>query len=192
MVTPTDVADASESSQPLSSVEQTDTVIDKQMAELDSILSGISQKDRLSAERSARDEADQNDFLASFEVVCQQRIRPALEMVLRRIEAGGGGGSIEVHPGGEARYSTPRMTLWLSLEGPIQGAPRPDLLPYLQFDAEVADREVRLSEGDMWRGAGGGQSGPVGAWKLDEISQPRVIAEVLAIVRRAAGVTPGD
>ena len=62
---------------------------------------------------------------------------------------------IEEHPGGEARYRNPSLILWMSLEGPIAGEPRPDRDPYLQLEAEVVGHEIHVFEGDMWRGRGG-------------------------------------
>jgi hypothetical protein len=74
----------------------------------------------------------------------------------------------------------------MSLEGGIVGEPRADREPYLQLEANVAGRDIEVSEGDMWHGAGGRRSGPVGHWRLFELTKDRVIQELLAIARRSA------
>ncbi|MGA7419333.1 MAG: hypothetical protein WBW80_15160 [Acidimicrobiales bacterium] len=74
----------------------------------------------------------------------------------------------------------------MSLEGGIVGEPRVDREPYLQLEANVAGRNIEVTEGDMWRGAGGKRSGPVGHWQLSELTKDRVIQELLAIARRSA------
>lgn len=74
----------------------------------------------------------------------------------------------------------------MSLEGEIVGDPRSDREPYLQLEANVSSRDIEISERDMWRGAGGKHSGPLGHWQLSELTQERVIQELLAIARRSA------
>ena len=157
------------------------------LAELDSIVAGVAEKDRESAERSAHVLEDQEKFLAAFHNVCEGEVRPAMQAVLERLQHAGGGGVIEEHQGGEPRFPEPGFTLWMSLKGEIVGGPRPDRHPYLQLEADVARRQVQVSEGDIWRGAGGGRSGRIGVWQLSELTSDRVIQELVAIARRAAG-----
>ncbi len=109
-----------------------------------------------------------------------------MEAVLRQLEHSGGAGIIEEHGAGEARVRYPRLMLWMSLEGDIDGIPRYDRNPYIQFDADHVKREVQVSEGDMWLGSGGNRSGPVGVWQLSELTSDRVTQELLTIVRRSA------
>ena len=159
---------------------------DQRLAEIDSILAALSERDLKSAAGAADKLAAQEGFLTEFSTVCQTQVRPAMEAVLGRLQHDGGGGLIEEHPGGEARFPTPRLTLWMSLQGEIVGTPRPDRHPYLQLDGDVIRREVRVSEGDMWNG-GGSHSGRIGAWLLSDTSHDRVMQELLDIVRRSAG-----
>jgi hypothetical protein len=106
--------------------------------------------------------------------------------VLARLRELGGDGQIEEHPGGEARFRNPRLTLWMSLNGPIVGEPRLDRYPYLQLEADVERRQVQVDEGDMWRGVGGHSSGRVATWGTADLTKQRVTEELLAIARRAA------
>jgi len=158
------------------------------LAEIDAILSSLAQARRLSAERSAHELDEQGDFRADFQAVCEQEVRPAMDSVIERLRRSGGGGIIEEHPGGEPRISTPRLTLWMSLEGEIVGAGRPDRNPYLQLDADVVARRINVSEGDLWQGGGGGSSGRIAVWQLTDLTHSRIAQELVAILRRAARV----
>ncbi|MGI8753959.1 MAG: hypothetical protein ACR2MN_16925 [Acidimicrobiales bacterium] len=156
------------------------------LAEIDEIVAGVSQRDRQATERGMHEMEVQREFLDEFTTTCRREIRPAMESVLRQLHRSGGGGLIEEHNGGETRIRTPRLTLWMSLEGDIVGGPRPDRDPYLQLDADAAQRDVKITEGDMWRGAGAGHSGPTAVWQLSDITAERITQELADIVRRAA------
>jgi hypothetical protein len=125
-------------------------------------------------------------FLDDFAAACETEVRPAMEAVLERLRELGGGGLVEEHPGGEARFPKPRIALWMSLKGELVGEPRLDRYPYLQLEADPEGRKVQVDEGDMWRGAGGHSSGRVGAWDVAGLTRRRVTEELLAIARRAA------
>jgi hypothetical protein len=154
----------------------------------DTIVADVAQRDRQAADAVTETVELQRKFSNEFTAVCDREIRPAMQAVLERLTSDGGGGIIEEHPGGEARFANHSLTLWMSLEGEIQGEPRPDRHPYLRVDAVSASREVRVFEGDMWRGAGGNRSGPTGTWKLSEITKDGVTKELLAIARRADAI----
>lgn len=157
-----------------------------ELAEIDVILGAVAQRDRQSAEDAAHVVEVERDFLAGFEAACTESVKPAMKAVLERLERNGGSGLIEEHRGVGTRVSTPRLTLWMSLEGEIAGTPRQDRHPYLQLDADIAEESIQVSEGDMWRGTGGGRSGRVQPWKLTDISYERIIRELLSIIRRSA------
>jgi hypothetical protein len=127
-------------------------------------------------------------FFDEFHRVCESEVRPAMRAVLDRLRREGGDGLIEEHPGGEPRFATPRLTLWMSLQGPIEGAPRQDRNPYLQLEAAGSGRVIRVSEGDSWRGGGAGHSGAAGTWKPSDVTHATVLQELAHIVRRSARV----
>jgi hypothetical protein len=156
------------------------------LAEIDSIVANVALKNREAAESSARTADEREEFSSGFRTACQTELRPAMQAVLERLQAAGGGGVIEEHPGGEPRFPAPRLTLWMSLAGEIAGAPRVDRCPYLEIEADVAKRRAQVSEGDMWRGGGGGRSGRVAEWQLPELTYEHVVQELLSIARRAA------
>lgn len=161
------------------------------MAEIGALMAALKAKDERSAESAAHVLEGRQSFIDEFRAVCQAEVRPAMQAVVERLRLEGGDGLIEEHPGGEPRVSTPRLILWMSLQGPIDGAPRQDRNPHLQLDADVVGRVIRVSEGDSWRSGGAGHSGPAGTWKLPEVTRTMVVAELLEIVRRSARLPDG-
>jgi len=160
------------------------------LAEIGALLAALKARDVESAEDAAHILEGRQTFLDEFHAVCEVQVRPAMEAVLERLNHEGGGGLIEEHPGGEPRVSTPRLTLWMSLQGPVDGEPRIDRNPFLQLDADVAGRAIRLTEGDSWHGTGSGHSGRAGTWEPADVTRSLVVDELVEIVRRAARVSP--
>lgn len=160
------------------------------LAEIGSILGILNRQDHESEAAASRLLAARQEFFEQFQTICRTEIRPAMEAVLEELRQAGGGGLIEEHPGGEPRVSTPRLTLWMSLQGPITGTPRPDRHPYLQVDADVSNEAIRLTEGDMWHGGGAGHSGSAGTWQIADVTRAVVVQELLDIVRRSAHISP--
>ncbi len=150
------------------------------------ILAAVAQRDRSAAEVSADRLDAGRKFLDDFATACETEVRPAMDAVLERLRQLGGDGLVEEHPGGEARFRSPRVALWMSLKGEIVGEPRLDRYPYLLLEADVEGRKVQVYEGDMWRGAGGNTSRRVGAWEVSDLTRQRVTEALLAIARRAA------
>ena len=162
---------------------------DDPLAQFDTIVAEVAQRDRQLAEQDHEEHEAMQRFLAEFQAVCESEVRPAMEAVLKRLRDHGGGGVIEEHPGGEARFRRPSLFLWMSLQGDIVGEPRADREPYLQLEADVERRVIEVSEGDMWRGVGGKRSGRIGTWQISYLTREHIIDELLAIARRAAHLT---
>jgi hypothetical protein len=156
------------------------------LADLDAIMAALAARDRASDDRSTSRLDAVERFQSAFAEACQTEVRPAMEAVIERLRANGGGGLIHQHPGGEPRFRHPSCVAWLSLEGEILGDPRPDRHGYLQIEADVTAREILISEGDMREGGGGSRSGRAGTWQLSDLTQERVRAELVEIVRRSA------
>ncbi len=159
---------------------------DDPLAGFGPILAAVAQRDDNAAEVSADRFDARRKFLDDFATACEREVRPAMDAVVERLRQLGGDGLVEEHPGGEARFTSPRVALWMSLKGEIVGEPRLDRYPYLLLEADVEGRTVQVDEGDMWRGAGGNTSRRVGAWDVSEITRQRVTEALLAIARRAA------
>jgi hypothetical protein len=158
------------------------------LAEIGSILAAMNRRDQESEATATRLLEDRQAFFDQFQAICENAVRPGMEAVLGTLREAGGDGLIEEHPGGEPRVSTPRLTLWMSLNGAIIGTPRSDRHPYLQLDAEVDSGTIRLTEGDVWRGGGAGRSGTAGSWNPADVTRTVVIQELLDIVRRSSHV----
>ena len=150
------------------------------------ILAAVAQRERATADASADRLDGGRKFLDDFTAACQTEVRPAMDAVVERLRQLGGDGLVEEHPGGEARFRSPRLALWMSLRGEIVGEPRLDRYPYLLLEADVEGRRVQVDEGDMWRGAGGNTSRRVGAWEVSDLTRQRVTETLLSIARRAA------
>lgn len=165
------------------------TSITDPLADIGSVVAALKQQDAQSAESATHVLEDRQAFFDQFHEICRTEVRPAMQAVLDRLQSEGGDGLIEEHPGGEPRVATPRLTLWMSLQGPIDGAPRQDRNPYLQLDADVAGRAIRVSEGDSWRGGGAGQSGSAGTWNPSDVTSDLVVTELAGIVRRSARIS---
>ncbi len=156
------------------------------LAALGPIVAAVAESDRRSSELTAdRREAGQK-FLEDFVTACETEAKPAMKAVLERLSQLGGGGLIEEHPGGEARFRNPRLALWMSLKGEIVGEPHLDRYPYLLLEADVEALKVQVDEGDMWRGAGGNSTGRAGTWDMADLTRRRVTEELLAVAQRAA------
>jgi len=156
------------------------------LAALGPIVAAVAESDRRSSELTAdRREAAQK-FLEDFATACAAEVKPAMAAVLERLCQLGGGGLIEEHPGGEARFRSPCVALWMSLKGEIVGEPHLDRYPYLRLEADVEALKVQVDEGDMWRGAGGNSTGRAGTWDMVDLTRRRVTEELLAVAQRAA------
>lgn len=160
------------------------------LAEIGETVAALKQRDVRSAESAAHVLEGREAFFAEFRQISEAEVRPAMQAVVDRLRREGGDGVIEAHPGGEPRVATPRMTLWMSLQGPIEGAPRQDRNPYLQLDADVTAGVVRLTEGDSWGDGGAGHSGAAGTWNPADITRELVMREAADIVRRSARISP--
>jgi hypothetical protein len=155
------------------------------LSEIDDLMQKRRDDQQASAIRSAQLTAERSEFSTQFARVCQEQIRPAMDAIIERLRHNGGDAVIEEHHADLGRHHDHRLTMWMSLHGQIVGTPRQDRHPYLQLDADVAKRNVTVSEGDVWEGHGGNRSGKIGQWLLSEITTSRVTEEILAVLRRA-------
>ena len=155
------------------------------LAALGPIVAAVAESDRRSSELTADRREAAEKFLEDFATACEAEVKPAMAAVLERLCQLGGGGLIEEHPGGEARFRNPRLALWMSLKGEIVGEPHLDRYPYLQLEADVEALKVQVDEGDMWRGAGGNSTGRAGTWDMVDLTRRRVTEELLAVAQRA-------
>lgn len=154
---------------------------------IDHIVDHWTELRRQKSTREAQGEAERERFLDDFRKLDESVIHPAMEATLKELRKDGGGGRVEVRQ--EDLMHRPRVTLWMSLEGEIEGEPHQDRNPYLQLDADVAHRQVAVWEGDMWMKEG--VSRDTAPFKMDEITTESITERILGILQRAAthGVT---
>lgn len=160
-------------------------VVDDPLDALESIVGEYVQKNHELANRKLHRAEHKDDFIVDFWAVCEREVRPAMLAVLGRLEAVGGGGLLEEHPGGEARSPDPRLRLWMSLAGHMV-LPRVHCHPYLQVAADLSGRRVRVSEGDLWCGDEGWRIGRGRLCALGDLSRSAIIDELLDVARRAS------
>jgi len=152
------------------------------LSEIDTLLSRRSSKERQIAEQASDAKAGRETFLQDFEETLRQVIRPTMEAVLKRLQEDGGDGAIQER-GSDASHS-PRVILWMSLEGEISADPHQDRNPFLQLDANSTDKQVDVWEGDMWERQGNSKA--TVPWKLSEISAESLTERIVRILERAA------
>ena len=159
---------------------------DDPLAPIDEIEQGWVDSERHRVEDAERVAAARAVFSADFTRRVEEDIRPAMEAVIERLHADGGGGVVVERAADESRRFSHRLTLWMSLTDEIEGTPREDRHPYLRLEADVDKRCVVVWEGDLWRNRPGGTSRKVAEWTLQEMDATRVQHEAIEILRRSA------
>ncbi len=163
---------------------------DDPLAPIDEIEQDWIERERLRTEETERILAARSEFSAEFNRRFEEYVRPAMEAIIQRLQADGGGGVILERPADESRHFTQRFTLWMSLLGEIENTPREDRNPYLRLDADVDKRCVEVWEGDLWRNRRGGTSKKVAEWTLEDMDENHVVREAIEILRRSAASGP--
>src|ERR1035441_9376037 len=69
-----------------------DVAGDDLLVGFDEILAQVAERDDQEAERSEEQREERTAFLTAFKEVCQSQARPAMEVVIERLAAHGGGG----------------------------------------------------------------------------------------------------
>jgi hypothetical protein len=158
---------------------------DDPLAPIDEIEQSWIDHERRRAEEEERVLVARSEFSMDFTRRFEADVRPAMEAIIDRLQADGGGGVIVERPADESRGFTHRFTLWMSLLGEIEGAPREDRHPYLRLDADVDKRRVVVWEGDLWCNRPKGTSRKVTEWTLQEMDGTHVEREAIEILRRS-------
>jgi hypothetical protein len=157
------------------------------LSELDRILASWARKDReaaeLAAKRAARERDLKQEYLDRFIDACRKEVEPAMQAVRGRLKLNGGEGIIEERLDGDGTVHSPRLTLWMSLEGDIVGKPRRDTCPHLRIAADVTRREVHVSARDADDSSGGNGVRKY-IWQLSDLTHDRITHELVSIVWR--------
>lgn len=162
-------------------MEQLGAGVSDPIPAIDEILGDRAARRRAAAEADRARERRRELFVSDFEDAVDDVIRPAMEAVIRRLRADGGGGAVIVDPPNVRGRR--RVVLWMSLDGPLVGEPRQDHNPFLQMDADPVHERVDLWEGDLVHREG--VSRATGSWTLDQITAESVESRAVGILRRA-------
>jgi hypothetical protein len=152
------------------------------MTEIDQVIEDYEEHQAEEVAEEDHRRVEREAFVRHAEEVIDTIIRPAMHDAAERLKRDGAGGRIDESP---ADYLRPqRITLWMSLDGPVGDEPRQDLNPYLQLGVDVPNRRIDLWEGDMWHKLGASRQGE--PWDLGEITTEKVAECIVVILRRAA------
>jgi hypothetical protein len=152
------------------------------LQQIDEVLGSWSIRRQTFRENEAKSLQDRIQFSGDADDIAHRVIRPSLEAIAERLTTNGGGGRVDERPP-DARVAL-RLTLWMSLEGPVQLPARQDRNPFIQFDLDVIHRRFNVWEGDMWEKQGSSRA--TAPWELDDITTEAVFERTIAILRRAA------
>ncbi len=133
-----------------------------------------------SADEKVNVEIEREHFLREFQEVVNSVIRPTMEMAIERLRTDGGDGIIEEHH--PDILHKPRVTLWMSMQGGVE-RPRQDLNPFLQLDADVANKRINVWEGDMVENQG--TSRATSPLALSEVTPESIMDRIVGVLRRA-------
>jgi hypothetical protein len=150
------------------------------LREIDQIVDHWSHLRQESAEEQANLKVERERFLKEFRDMTNSVIRPTMEMAVERLRTDGGDGLIEEH--NSDPLHKPRVTLWMSMQGEVAN-PRQDLNPFLQLDADVANRRIDVWEGDMVENQG--TSRATSPWALSEVTPESIMDRIVGVLRRA-------
>ena len=148
-------------------------------------MAGYQLEERTFEHEVARAAAERAAFVRATTSALRHVAKPVFEAVVLRLTHDGGGGRVEERPP-EGRHGL-RLTLWMSLDGPIVGAPRQDHHPYVQLDLDADQPEVRVWEGDMWHGLGA--SRPATPLTLADLTEDVIFDRALTVLGRATAHT---
>ncbi len=85
---------------------------------------------------------ERDRFTHAAACTVERIVKPTFADVAERLNDHGGGGLVEERPA--AGRHGQRVTLWMSLEGPVVAPPRADRNPYIQLEIDVRGRHVGL------------------------------------------------
>lgn len=122
----------------------------------------------------------QHHFAHAAGCTFERVVRPAFGEIAERLNTHGGGGLIEEHPA--ASHHGQRLTLWMSLEGPVVVPPRVDRNPYIQLEVDVPWRRVTVWEGDMWHKLGASRR--TEPFTLEQLTTESVRQRSVSLLRR--------
>ncbi len=160
------------------------TIDDESLSAVDDLLATYACQQEQLAARTRAALLERDRFVHAAACRFERVVKPALVDVAERLNDHGGGGLVEERPA--AGRHGERLTLWMSLEGPVVGPPRPDRNPYIQLDVDVSGRRVTVWEGDVWHELGA--SRPTEPLSLEELTTENIVKRAVGVLRRAVNL----
>ena len=127
---------------------------------------------------------ERDRFTHAAACTVERIVKPTFADVAERLNDHGGGGLVEERPA--AGRHGQRVTLWMSLEGPVVAPPRADRNPYIQLEIDVPGRRVTVWEGNMWHKLGA--SRPTEPFTLEELTTESLIQRAVGVLRRSVNL----
>ena len=150
---------------------------------MDALLATYARQQEDEADRARADLLDRQRFAHAAGCMFERVVGPVFRDVAERLNRDGGGGLVEERPP-EGRHGQ-RLTMWMSLEGPVAVPPRVDRNPYIQLEVDVPWRRITVWEGDIWHKRGASRC--TQPFTLDEVTTESVAARAVSVLRRAVG-----
>jgi hypothetical protein len=151
------------------------------LAAVDGLLATFARQREAQAAHAKSVLRDQHRFTHAAAGTFERVVRPAFEEIAERLNSHGGGGVVEERPA-EGRHGQ-RLTLWMSLEGPVVVPPGQDRNPYIRLDVDMPWRRITVWEGDMWDKQGASRL--TEPFTLDGLTTQSVVQRAVGVLRRA-------
>ncbi len=165
---------------PLRVVTGETTPADGSLSVVDALLATYARQQEDEADRARAELLDRQRFAHAAACMFERVVGPVFRDIAERLNRDGGGGLVEERPA-EGRHGQ-RLTLWMSLEGPVAVPLRMDRNPYVQLEVDVPWRRITVWEGDMWHKRGASRcTQPL---TPEEVTTESVEARAVGVLRR--------
>ena len=150
------------------------------LSALDDLLATYARQQEEEAARWRAVFLDRQRFVHVAACTFERVVRPTFQSIAERLDKHGGGGLVAERPAQGTHGQ--RLTLWMSLDGPVGVPARVDRNPYIQLDVDVLNRNVDVWEGDMWNKRGASHRGDPVA--LEQLTSEKVIRRAIRVLGR--------
>lgn len=147
---------------------------------MDALLATYARQQEDEADRARAELLDGQRFAHAAACMFERVVGPVFGDITEQLNRDGGGGLVEERPA-EGRHGQ-RLTLWMSLAGPVTLPPRIDRNPYVQLEVDVPWRRITVWEGDMWHKRGASRS--TEPLTPEEVTRQSVAARAVGVLRR--------
>ncbi len=151
------------------------------LSAIDDLLAAYAREEEEEDARARAVLTDRRRFVHAAACAFERIVQPAFGSIADRLRGHGGDGLIQERPAVGSHGQ--RLTLWMSIEGPIVILPRVDRNPYIQLDVNVSSQDVGVWEGDIWNKVGASRNAhPI---SLEDLTTENVIKRAVGVLHRA-------